>query len=162
MSLFLWKNTNFHTLIWTYIKVPTVWLHSSINCLKGLMRTAANYRGLSIGANMSRMLDKVILNRFQKAYKTHMSKTQFGFRQNRSTFDGIFIAKMVTEKVVEPILTVYIYLTAVYDHIPRDFLVKVIDFTNWSKTPCSNYDKKCMRVQQLPLRSKTVFDELVG
>ena len=94
------------TLIWTYFKVPTVWLHSIINYLfkKGLRSIAANYRGLSIGANMSRILAKVILNRFHQAYETHISKTQFGFRQNRSTSDGISIVKMMTEKVGEQII----------------------------------------------------------
>ena len=89
------------TLIWTHIKVPTAWLHSSIKCLykKGLISLAANYRGLSLGANMSRILAKIIMNRFQKAYETHISEAQFGFRQNRSTSDGIFIVKMVTEKL---------------------------------------------------------------
>ena len=98
------------TLIWTYIKVPTTWLHSSVNCLfkKGLMGVAANYRGLSIGANMSRIIAKVILSRFQKAYETHISESQFGFRQNRSTSDGIFIVKMVTEKVEESLVAVFI------------------------------------------------------
>ena len=70
------------TLIWTFIKVPNSWLHSSINCLykKGLMSVAANYRGLSIVANMSRILAKVIMNRFQNAYEIHISETQYGFR----------------------------------------------------------------------------------
>ena len=73
------------TLIWTYIKVPTAWLHSSIKCLykKGLMSLAANYRGLSYGVNMSRILAKIIMNRFQKAYETHISEAQFGFRQHQ-------------------------------------------------------------------------------
>ena len=40
-------------LIWTIVKVPSTWLHCNITCLfkKGLMSNAANYRGLSIGAN---------------------------------------------------------------------------------------------------------------
>ena len=32
------------------------------------------------------------------AYETHISETQYGFRQNRSTSDGIFIVKTVIEK----------------------------------------------------------------
>ena len=43
------------TLVWTLVKVPLVWLHCNITCLfkKCLRSVASNYRGLSIGANMS-------------------------------------------------------------------------------------------------------------
>ena len=89
------------TLKWTYIMVQTAWLHSSINCLfkKGLVSLASNYRGLSIGANMSRILAKIIVNRLQKAYETHISNAQFGFRQNRSTADGILLWRWSQRKL---------------------------------------------------------------
>ena len=46
------------TLIWACIQVPVSWLHASITCLykKGSMSEAKNYRGLSIGANLIRIL----------------------------------------------------------------------------------------------------------
>jgi len=46
------------TLIWTCIQVPASWLHATITCLykKGSINDAKNYRGLSIGANMSSIL----------------------------------------------------------------------------------------------------------
>ena len=49
------------TMIWTLVKVSIMWLHANITCLykKGLRSVAANYRGLSIGANMSRILAKL-------------------------------------------------------------------------------------------------------
>ena len=116
-------------LIWTSLVVPAVWLHSSINCLykKGAMDVAANYRGLSIGANMSRIIAKIIINRFKSIYEQQISETQFGFRQNRSTSDGIFILKSTIEKCGGPLIAVYIDLTAAYDHIPRDFLFRVLE-----------------------------------
>ena len=116
-------------LIWTSLVVPAVWLHSSINCLykKGAMDVAANYRGLSIGANMSRIIAKIIINRFKSIYEQQISETQFGFRQNRSTSDGIFILKSTIEKCGGPLIAVYIDLTADYDHIPMDFLFRVLE-----------------------------------
>ena len=116
------------TLIWTVLIVPTTWLHSSINCLykKGARNLAANYRGLSIGANMSRIIAKIITERFKEAYENQMSEAQFGFRRGRSTTDGIFILNTIIEKHNEPLIAIYVDLTAAYDHIPRDLLFRVI------------------------------------
>ena len=70
------------TMIWTLVKVPIMWLHANFTCLykNGLRSVAANYRGLSIGANMSRILAKIITNKLKQAYETHISNTQYGFR----------------------------------------------------------------------------------
>ena len=116
------------TLIWVMVVIPTTWLHASINCLykKGPMNEAKNYRGISIGANMSRILAKLITNRFKLAYETNISEAQFGFRQNRSTADGMFIVKTVAEKYGGMLVATYIDLTAAYDHVPRDFLFRII------------------------------------
>ncbi len=115
---------NLLLLIWTIVKVPSAWLHCNITCLfkKGLMSNAANYRGLSIGANMSRIIAKIIMNRLKSAYEQHIGKEQYGFRQNRSTTDGIFILQNIIDKY-----GVYIDLTAAYDHVPRDFLFRVLN-----------------------------------
>ena len=117
------------TLIWTTLVVPVAWLHASINCLykKGPMNLAVNYRGLSIGANMSRIIAKIIINRFKQVYEQQISETQFGFRQNRSTSDGIFVLRSVIDKYGGPVIAVYIDLTAAYDHIPRNFLFRVME-----------------------------------
>ena len=116
------------TLIWTLIVVPTTWLHASISCLykKGARNIGANYRGLSIGANMSRIIAKVITERLNNSYEKPISHSQFGFRSNRSTTDGIFILNTVVEKYSSPLIALYIDLTAAYNHIPRDFLFRVI------------------------------------
>ena len=52
------------TLIWACVTVPAKWLHSNITCLykNGPTNLAKNYRGLSIGANMSRIVAKIIIN----------------------------------------------------------------------------------------------------
>ena len=117
------------SLIWSTLKVPGKWLHSELTCLfkKGSRLIAANYRGISIGTNMSRILSKIILERFKEAYEHNISNAQFGFRKNRSTTDGIFIMKNVIDKYKDPFVAVYIDLTAAYDHIPRDFLFKVLE-----------------------------------
>ena len=69
-------------LIWTLVIVPTTWLHASITCLykKGARNVGANYRGLSIGANMRRIIAKIINGRLNEM---KISETQFGFHRNR-------------------------------------------------------------------------------
>ena len=53
---------------------------------------------------------------------------QFGFRRNRSTADGIYMMNNIIKKSKEPLIAIYVDLTAAYDHIPRDFLFRVLDF----------------------------------
>ena len=118
------------SLIWTTLQVPKTWLHAEITSIfkKGSHSLASNYRGISIGANMSRILCKIIIERLKTAYESCISNAQFGFRKNRSTSDGIFIMKNIIEKYKDPFVAVYIDLTAAYDHIPRDFLFRVLEF----------------------------------
>ena len=75
-------------MIWTMVQVPAVWLHANVTCVfkKGKRMVAANYRGLSIGANMSCILAKIIIGGLKKTYEKHISEAQYG---NRSTNDAI-------------------------------------------------------------------------
>ena len=68
------------------------------------------------------------MERLSKAYESCISNSQFGFRKNRSTTDGIFIMKNIIKKSKDPFVAVFIDLTAAYDHIPRDFLFRVLKF----------------------------------
>ena len=83
-----------------FVQVPSQWLKASISCIfkKGSKVLASNYRGISIGANMSRILAKIITDRFSLAYENQLSENQFGFRKNRGTTDAIFVMKNVIEK----------------------------------------------------------------
>ena len=76
---------------------------------------------------MSRILSKVIIERLKTAYEDSISNAQYGFRANRSTTDGIFIMKNVVDKYKGKFVAVYVDLTAAYDHIPRDFLFRVLE-----------------------------------
>ena len=117
-------------LIWSILSIPHSWLHSNITCLykKGKKSIASNYRGISIGANMSRILSKIIIGRIKEAYEKHICEFQFGFRRNRSTSDGIYMMNKIIKKSKEPLIAIYVDLTAAYDHIPRDFLFRVLKF----------------------------------
>ena len=152
------------TLIWSLVKIPSAWLHASITCLfkKGARNVAANYRGISIGANMSRILAKIILTRLKDAYEAHLGENQFGFRSNRSTNDAIFIMKSVIEKHGGTLVAVYIDLTAAYDHIPRDFLFRVLQIRTGASHLIAILQKMYEGTTASIRGMDTVFDVLVG
>ena len=109
------------SLIWLHISIPKSWLEMKIICLykKGLKSLAQNYRALSIGSNLSKIIPRIILNRLQESYERNISETQFGFRKGRSTCDAVFIIKNVIHKHSGPLVLLFVDLTAAYDHIPR-------------------------------------------
>ena len=122
---------------------------------------ASNYRGISIGTNMSRILCKVIISRLKEAYESSISNAQFGFRKNRSTTNGIFIMKNVIEKYKGSFIAVYIDLTAAYDHIPREFLFKVLEIRTGASFLI--HILKLMYLQTTAIKGmKTTFEVLAG
>ena len=83
------------TTIWSLVTVPTNWLSLSITCLykKGLKSLPSNYRPLTVGSNISRILPSIIISRLQDSYEHNISDSQFGFRKGRSTCDANFYIK---------------------------------------------------------------------
>ena len=68
------------------------------------------------------------MNCLKESYEKHISEEQYGFRQNRSTTDGIFVLKNVIDRFGGTLIAVYIDLTAAYDHVPREFLFRLLGF----------------------------------
>ena len=133
-NLFIYL-TMLTSLIWLHMAVPKSWLELKIICLykKGLKSLAENYRALSIGSNLSKLIPRIILNRLQETYEHNISESQFGFRKGRSTCDAIFIIKNVIQKHTGPLVLIFVDLTAAYDHIPREFLFRVLEFRTGAK-----------------------------
>ena len=126
------------------------------------MSVASNYRGLSILANMSRILAKVILNCLKDAYENYLGETQFWFRKNWSTGDAILVQKSVIEKHGGQLIAIYIDLTAAYDHIPRDFLFQVLTLRTGAKhlinIMCKMYEGTTASIKG----SSAIFNVLIG
>ena len=152
------------SLIWLHLSVPKSWLALTIICLykKGLKSLATNYRALSIGSNLSKIVPRIILNRLQSTYEQNISETQFGFRKGRSTCDAIFIIKNVIKKHAGPLVLVFIDLTAAYDHIPRDFLFRVMEFRTGAKVLIYILRKLYDGTTAIITGSKVQFDLLIG
>ena len=152
------------TLIWNTVTVPTEWLHATITCLfkKGIRKLASNYRGISIGANMSRILAKIIILRLKEAYEKSISEAQFGFRQNRSTNDGIFVVRNIIQKYNDTLIAVYIDLTAAYDHVPRDFLFRVLSMRTGAHHLIAILKKMYENTTACIRGTEAKFDILIG
>ena len=152
------------SMVWSLIAVPKTWLHSTIVCIykKGLKSLAKNYRGLSIGANLGKILPCIILMRIKEAYEQNISESQFGFRCNRSTSDAIFVVKSVIEKYAGNLVIVYIDLTAAYDHIPRNFLFQVITLRTGAHHLVAILQKMYEGTTASIAGMKVKFDVLVG
>ena len=144
--------------------VPKSWLELKIVCLykKGLKSLAENYRALSIGSNLSKIVPRIILNRLQGTYEENISEAQFGFRKGRSTCDAIFILKNIIKKHSGLLVLVFVDLTAAYDHIPREFLFRVLEFRTGAKILVYILRKLYDRTKAYIAGTKTKFDILIG
>ena len=62
--------------------IPSDGLKLSITCLfkKGSKQLSSNYRALSVGDKISKILSKIIITRLKESYKVNISNEQFGFR----------------------------------------------------------------------------------
>ena len=152
------------SLIWLHIAVPKSWLELKIVCLykKGIKSLAENYRALSVGSNLSKLIPRIILNRLLHTYEHNISESQFGFRKGRSTSDAIFILKNVIQKHSGPLVLVFVDLTAAYDHIPREFLFRILEFRTGAKILVYILRKLYDGTTAFISGTKTHFDILVG
>ncbi|KXJ08925.1 hypothetical protein AC249_AIPGENE15244 [Exaiptasia diaphana] len=114
--------------IWITMTIPSEWLKLSINCIfkKGSKQLASNYRALSVGSNISKILSRIIVTRLKECYEENISNAQFGFRQDRSTTDGVFIMPQLLKNTEGSIIALYIDLTAAFDkNVLKDNRVKM-------------------------------------
>ena len=89
-------------------------------------------------------------------------KAQFGFRKSRSTCDAIFILKNVIQKHTGPLVLIFVDLTAAYDHIPREFLFRVLEFRTGAKILTYILRKLYDGTKAYISGTQTTFDILIG
>ena len=88
---------------WTHGECPSTWTGSCLKPLyknKGSMVEAKNYRGLMINATANKVLIMVILARLKAHHERAILPSQFGFRANKSTTDGV--ARQITSNRGQP------------------------------------------------------------
>ena len=115
--------------VWTHGEVPSSWKESRLKPLfknKGSMTEAKNYRGLMINATANKVLVMVMLARLKEHYEQAILPSQFGFRANMSTTDGVFMARQITSKTADPVWGCFVDLKAAYDWVDRPTLWRVL------------------------------------
>ena len=115
--------------VWTHGECPSTWTESRLKPLyknKGSMAEAKNYRGLMINATANKVLIMVILARLKAHYERAILPCQFGFRANKSTTDGVFVAGQITSKSAEPVWGCFVDLKAAYDWVDRAIMWRVL------------------------------------
>ena len=123
-----------YTTIWETLLIPKDWGHSKLITLwkgpsKGKISDPSSYRGLQIGSTLCKIMMMIIINRLKTWYNNQLLDQQQGFRSERGTADGIFIAKsiqQITNKMKKPTYLLFVDLTAAFDHVERSWLFDTI------------------------------------
>ena len=71
----------------------------------------------------------IIVNRLQSRYESQLTDHQQGFRRDRGTTDGVYIAKriqQVTRAMKKPVFLLFVDLSAAFDHVERSWLFSTI------------------------------------
>ena len=115
--------------VWNGGDVPSSWKHSRVRCLfnnKGQASDPSKYRGLSINSLLNKVLIIIILDRLKETYEKNLMPYQYGFRSGVGTVDGIFVAKRLIKTTIGYFNACFIDLRAVFDHILRSLLYKIL------------------------------------
>ena len=131
---FLKETVQLYQTIWKTHSIPKSWGHSKLVAIwkgasKGSVTDEKAYRGLQIGSSLCKLLIVVIIKRIQTWYELQLLDQQQGFRLGRGTTDGIYIAKIIhqiTDQMKRPVYTLFIDLTAAFDHVPRETMFKAM------------------------------------
>ena len=127
---------------WGHTKLVAIWKGAS----KGSSKNPETYRGIQIGPSLCKIIVIIIINRLKNWYEKQLLDQQQGFRKGRGTTDGIFIIKrihQITDQMKKPVFTLFIDLTAAFDHIKRDWM-----FITIYQRLEQNADKKLIELLQ--------------
>ena len=80
----------------------------------------------------------------------------------RSTNDGIFLVRNIIQKYSDTIIAVYIDLTAAYDHVPRDFLFRVLSMRTGAHHLIAILKKMYENTTACIRGTEAKFDILIG
>ena len=76
--------------------------------------------------SLSRITPMVINSRFSASYEANIDPNQYGFRQDYSTIDNLFVFNQVRKSSGERLYADYIDLTCAFDKLPRRYLFEVL------------------------------------
>ena len=90
------------------------------------------YRTISLVSHAAKILLKVIKKRITPLIEKRISENQLGFRKGKGTREAIFIARILSERNIEKIKTIYlccIDYTKAFDRVRHDKLIEIMKRT---------------------------------
>ena len=93
------------------------------NTKKGVTSICDNNRGIALLSVVGKLFTRILAKRTQLFAEEFLTETQFGFIQDRSTIDAIFVARQITEKCIEKQESVhwlFLDLKKAFDSVNRE------------------------------------------
>ena len=89
-------------IIWEEENVPPDWRDGNIIKIpkKGDLRECKNYRGIMLLSTPGKVLNRIILERLQKAVDEKLRENQASFRNSRSCGDQIATFRIINEQSI--------------------------------------------------------------
>lgn len=119
------------TLFWNTESVPSDLTDPNITILfkKGDRSLCGNYRGISLLSVVGKVFADILLQRLKNIAERIYPQSQSGYRDGRSTIDGIFTLRQLMEKAREQRQNMYIVFDdfkKAFDTVNRDMLFQIL------------------------------------
>ena len=118
--------------IWREEAVPDEWRTSILLPFhkKGDKLVCSNYRGISLLCIGLKILEAILLARFDDLYDSYARDNQAGFKKGRGCRDQVFALRQIIEQRSEynrPTVMVFIDFKAAFDSVKRDAIWKILE-----------------------------------
>lgn len=118
--------------IWETEEIPNQWKESTIIKLpkKGNLSNCNNWRGISITPTVTKIFNKIILDRISEPLNKLIAPTQAGFLPHKSCIDQINTLRILIEQSVE--FNTSLYITFIdfekaFDALKREFIWNALE-----------------------------------
>ena len=113
--------------IWQKEMLPKKWKEGIIIKFpkKGDLSQCRNWRGISLLAMISKIFNKIILERIKNSLEMGLRKEQAGFRHNRSCIDQINTLRVIMEQSVKfqsPLYMLFVDYQRAFDSLSRAWI----------------------------------------
>lgn len=120
------------SMFWTTEDIPSDLTDPNIAILfkKGDRSHCGNYRGISLLSVVGKLLSDILLQRLKRIADKMYPQSQSGYRDGRSTIDGIFTLRQLMEKAREQRRNMYIVFvdfTKAFDTVNRSLLFQILE-----------------------------------
>ena len=119
------------SMFWVTENIPSEVRDPNITILfkKGDRSQCGNYRGISLLSVVGKVFADILLQKLKRIADKVYPQSQSGYRENRSTIDGIFTLRQLMEKTKEQrqnLYMVFVDFTKAFDTVNREFLFKIL------------------------------------